>query len=56
MAHYVNSFSIDLGRMEEFEVVTITETVTIKDLTFESLHTYWKAVTTGELLMIRTLI
>lgn len=49
MAHYVNSFLIDLGRMEKFEVVTMTETVTIKDLTFESLHTYWKSVTTGEL-------
>ncbi|WP_049165488.1 helix-turn-helix domain-containing protein [Ligilactobacillus salivarius] len=49
MTKYVNNFLIDLGRIEKFEVVSVNETVTVKDLTFKNMHTYWKSVTTGEL-------
>ena len=49
MTKYVKSFLLDLGRVEKFEIVSVNETVTVKDLTFENMHTYWKSVTTGEL-------
>lgn len=49
MTRYVNSFLLDLGRVEKFEIISVNETVTVKDLTFENKHTYWKSVTTGEL-------
>lgn len=49
MTKYVNNCLIDLGRIEKFEVVSVNETVTVKDLTFKNMHTYWKSVTTGEL-------
>ncbi|PEG96241.1 hypothetical protein CP360_07780 [Lactobacillus sp. UMNPBX9] len=49
MTKYVKSFLLDLGRVEKFEIVSVNETVTVKDLTFENKHTYWKSVTTGEL-------
>lgn len=52
MTKYVNNFLIDLGRIEKFEVVSVNETVTVKDLTFKNMHTYWKSVTTGELYLL----
>ena len=48
MTKYVNNFLIDLGRIEKFEVVSVNETVTVKDLTFKkiivisfSFKNYW---------------
>lgn len=49
MTNYVTSFLLDLGRDEKFEIITIDENVTVKELTFKNTHTYWKSVTTGEL-------
>lgn len=49
MSRYAKSFLLDLGRVEKFEIVSVNETVTVKDLTFENKHIYWKSVTTGKL-------
>ena len=34
MPKYAESFLLDLGRVEKFEIVSVNETVTVKGLTF----------------------
>ena len=53
MPKYAESFLLDLGRVEKFEIVSVNETVTVKGLTFAMYKQEKNLLSTEEIIEIR---